>query len=183
MSGKGFCRYQITASYQKIVLQRVTDGLKQAEVDTKIFFIQERIGKNNKKFRCYKFRTIEEIRVTKFGSFLRKNSLDELPQFFNVLIGNMSIVGPRPHAIEFNETYKEFIDYIKLRNLVKPGITGWAQVHGLRGDVEDEILNRIRTKKRIEFDIWYIENWSFWLDVQIFMITIWQMIRGKNKGQ
>ena len=149
----------------------------------KIFFIQERIGKNNKKFRCYKFRTIEEIRVTKFGSFLRKNSLDELPQFFNVLIGNMSIVGPRPHAIEFNETYKEFIDYIKLRNLVKPGITGWAQVHGLRGDVEDEILNRIRTKKRIEFDIWYIENWSFWLDVQIFMITIWQMIRGKNKGQ
>jgi putative colanic acid biosynthesis UDP-glucose lipid carrier transferase len=149
----------------------------------KIFFIQERIGKNNKKFRCYKFRTIEEIRVTKFGSFLRKNSLDELPQFFNVLIGNMSIVGPRPHAIEFNETYKEFIDYIKLRNLVKPGITGWAQVHGLRGDVENEILNRIRTKKRIEFDIWYVENWSFWLDVQIFMITIWQMIRGKNKGQ
>jgi putative colanic acid biosynthesis UDP-glucose lipid carrier transferase len=172
-----------------MLLQKIFSG-------GKIFFVQERIGKDNKKFRCYKFRSYNNqdsdkkelvnsgnLHITKFGSFLRKSNLDEIPQFINVLIGNMSIVGPRPHAIEFNETYKEFIDYIKLRNLVKPGITGWAQVHGLRGDVEDESLNRIRTKKRIEYDIWYIENWTFWLDVQIFMVTIWQMIRRKNLGQ
>ena len=173
-----------------MLLQKIISG-------GRIFFVQERIGKDNQKFNCYKFRTfynnkdtykkeqmnIETQGVTKFGSFLRRSNLDELPQFLNVLKGNMSIVGPRPHAIEFNETYKEFIEYLKLRNLVKPGITGWAQIHGLRGDVEDETLNKVRTKKRIEYDIWYIENWSFWLDVQIFMVTIWQMLRGKNKGQ
>ena len=162
----------------------------------KIFYIQDRIGKNNKVFKCFKFRTmfenfddkkfipttIDDQRITSFGKFLRRSNLDELPQVFNVLFGEMSIVGPRPHAIAYNELYKEFFDEIKLRSLVKPGITGWAQVHGLRGDVVDEEENKMRTRQRIEFDIWYIENWSIALDVQIILLTIWQMIKADTKG-
>lgn len=162
----------------------------------KIFYIQDRIGKNNKVFKCYKFRTmyenfddkkfipttIDDQRITSFGKFLRRSNLDELPQVFNVLFGEMSIVGPRPHAIAYNELYKEFFDEIKLRSLVKPGITGWAQVHGLRGDVVDEEENKTRTRRRIEFDIWYIENWSIALDIQIILLTIWQMIKADTKG-
>ena len=162
----------------------------------KIFYIQDRIGKNNKVFKCFKFRTmfenfddkkfipttIDDQRITSFGKFLRRSNLDELPQVFNVLFGEMSIVGPRPHAIAYNELYKEFFDEIKLRSLVKPGITGWAQVHGLRGDVVDEEENKTRTRQRIEFDIWYIENWSLALDVQIILLTIWQMIKADTKG-
>ena len=162
----------------------------------KIFYIQDRIGKNNKVFKCFKFRTmfenfddkkfipttIDDQRITSFGKFLRRSNLDELPQVFNVLFGEMSIVGPRPHAIAYNELYKEFFDEIKLRSLVKPGITGWAQVHGLRGDVVDEEENKTRTRQRIEFDIWYIENWSIALDVQIILLTIWQMIKADTKG-
>ncbi|MFA6978469.1 MAG: undecaprenyl-phosphate glucose phosphotransferase [Ignavibacteriaceae bacterium] len=161
-----------------------------------IFYIQDRIGKNNKVFRCFKFRTmyenfddkkfipttVDDQRITSFGKFLRRSNLDELPQVFNVLFGEMSIVGPRPHAIAYNELYKEFFDEIKLRSLVKPGITGWAQVHGLRGDVLDEEENKKRTRQRIEFDIWYIENWSIALDVQIILLTIWQMIKADTKG-
>ncbi|MCK9212620.1 MAG: undecaprenyl-phosphate glucose phosphotransferase [Ignavibacteriaceae bacterium] len=162
----------------------------------KIFYIQDRIGKNNKVFKCYKFRTmyenfddkkfipttVDDLRITRFGKFLRRSNLDELPQVFNVLLGEMSIVGPRPHAIAYNELYKEFFDEIKLRSLVKPGITGWAQVHGLRGDVPDEEKNKERTRKRIEYDIWYIENWSIWLDIQIILLTLWQMIKADTKG-
>lgn len=162
----------------------------------KIFYIQDRIGKNNKVFKCFKFRTmyenyddkkfipttVDDLRITPFGKFLRRSNLDELPQVFNVLMGDMSIVGPRPHAIAYNELYKEFFDEIKLRSLVKPGITGWAQVHGLRGDVPDEEENKQRTQKRIEYDIWYIENWSVWLDIQIILLTIWQMIKADTKG-
>jgi putative colanic acid biosysnthesis UDP-glucose lipid carrier transferase len=94
----------------------------------------------------------------------------------------MSIVGPRPHPIAFNEVYRQIVDEIKLRGLVKPGITGWAQVHGFRGDVLDFEENKKRTIRRIEHDIWYIENWSFWLDLQIIMLTAWQMIRGNTGG-
>lgn len=162
----------------------------------KIFYIQDRIGKNNKVFKCFKFRTmyenfddkkfipttVDDLRITSFGKFLRRSNLDELPQVFNVLFSEMSIVGPRPHAIAYNELYKEFFDEIKLRSLVKPGITGWAQVHGLRGDVVDEEENKKRTRQRIEFDIWYIENWSIALDVQIILLTIWQMIKADTKG-
>ena len=162
----------------------------------KIFYIQDRIGKNNKVFKCFKFRTmyenfddkkfipttIDDLRITSFGKFLRRSNLDELPQVINVLFGEMSIVGPRPHAIAYNELYKEFFDEIKLRSLVKPGITGWAQVHGLRGDVPDEEENKGRTRKRIEYDIWYIENWSVSLDIQIILLTIWQMIKADTKG-
>lgn len=161
-----------------------------------VFYTQERVGKNNKNFRCYKFRSMHvtrnsntfqpvvgnDQRITKFGRFLRKSNLDELPQIFNVLKGEMSIVGPRPHAVNYNQVYEEFVEELRLRNLVKPGITGWAQVNGLRGDVPDQLENRKRIKKRIEFDIWYIENWSFFLDFQIIFMTFWHMLSGKTKG-
>lgn len=162
----------------------------------KVFFTQERIGQKNKKIKIYKFRTLRinrddkympvvenDPRITKAGKFLRKSNLDELPQFINVLLGDMSVVGPRPHAISFNETYSGMFDEIKMRHNVKPGITGWAQVHGLRGDVADPVDNRIRTVKRIKYDLWYIENWTFWLDIQIILITVWQMLKGKTRGK
>ena len=138
-----------------------------------VFFVQERIGARNKKFRCYKFRTLYEDksvdndfqpvtrndpRVTSFGRLLRISNIDELPQFINVLKGEMSVVGPRPHAIPYDDKYGKIVEEIKLRHNVKPGITGWAQIHGLRGDLEDEEENKRRTIKRIEYDLWYIEN-------------------------
>jgi len=162
-----------------------------------IFFVQERIGARNKKFRCYKFRTLYEDkstntdfqpvtkndpRVTSVGKLLRMSNIDELPQFINVLKGEMSVVGPRPHAIPYDDKYGKIVEEIKLRHNVKPGITGWAQIHGLRGDLEDEEENRRRTIKRIEYDLWYIENWSFWLDIQIIFQTLWQMLKGKTKA-
>ncbi len=159
------------------------------------FFVQDRIGKGNQPFKCFKFRTMttttwtkfiptskNDPRVTKFGKFLRRSNLDELPQIFNVLIGNMSLVGPRPHPIPYNNMYKEIVDELRLRHLVKPGITGWAQIHGLRGDVQDEEENKNRIRKRVEYDIWYIENWSFWLDIEIILLTVWQMIKADTKG-
>lgn len=163
-----------------------------------VFFIQDRVGSRNENFKCYKFRTMKiaenksavsfqpvienDPRVTKVGGFLRKSNLDELPQFINVLKGEMSVVGPRPHAVLYDKKYGKIVDAIRLRHNVKPGITGWAQIHGLRGDVPDERENMKRTKMRIEYDIWYIENWSMTLDIQIILITIWQMLRGKTKG-
>ena len=162
-----------------------------------VFFIQDRIGANNKIFRCYKFRTMHvdnksideyqpteenDPRVTKIGKFLRKSNIDELPQFLNVLKGEMSVVGPRPHPIAFNEIYEDMVDEIKIRSWVKPGISGWAQIHGLRGDVNDYEENKKRTISRIENDLWYIENWSFWLDIQIILTTVWQMLSGNTKG-
>lgn len=162
-----------------------------------VFFIQLRIGKDNTVFRCYKFRSMtfqkegkgkfkpaveEDDRITPFGRVLRKFNIDELPQFINVLIGDMSLVGPRPHALAYNDVYKEFIEGIKLRNLVKPGITGWAQVHGLRGDVLDPEENKKRILRRIEYDVWYVENWSVWLDVHILLLTAWQILKGEARG-
>jgi putative colanic acid biosynthesis UDP-glucose lipid carrier transferase len=162
-----------------------------------VLFIQKRIGTKNKKFNCYKFRTmlpenelaekfkpviVNDPRITKLGRFLRKSNLDELPQFLNVLKGEMSVVGPRPHAVPYDDIYGKVVDEIRLRHNVKPGITGWAQIHGLRGDVADEEENQKRTRKRIEYDIWYIENWSFTLDIQIILITIWKMLKGKTEG-
>jgi putative colanic acid biosynthesis UDP-glucose lipid carrier transferase len=162
-----------------------------------VIFKQDRIGVKNKKFICYKFRTLyseekeneqfvpvtnDDPRITRFGSLLRKSNLDELPQFINVLKGEMSVVGPRPHAIPYDDKYTTIVEDIRLRHNVKPGITGWAQVHGLRGDTFSEEENTRRTIKRIEHDIWYIENWSFWLDIQIIILTIWQMIKGDTRG-
>jgi len=94
----------------------------------------------------------------------------------------MSVVGPRPHPLPYNEFYKQIADEIKIRSWVKPGLTGWAQVHGYRGDVVDEEENTKRIMKRIEYDLWYIENWSIWLDIQIILLTVWQMIKGETKA-
>lgn len=163
----------------------------------RLLFVQERTGANGKTFRCYKFRTMYEQketgsfipvvegdnRVTKLGRFLRKTNIDELPQFINVLKGEMSVVGPRPHPISFQIIYEQMVEEIKIRSWVKPGITGWAQIHGLRGDAPDFEENKKRMKKRIDYDLWYIENWSLWLDVQIILLTVWQMLKGDTKGR
>lgn len=162
-----------------------------------VFYIQDRVGRKNKIFKCFKFRTMtvddkrelsfnptlkNEASITTLGRFMRKTNLDELPQFINVLIGNMSVVGPRPHAIQFDKKYSGFVEEIKLRHIVKPGITGWAQIHGLRGDSLDEEENKIKTRERIQHDIWYIENWGFGLDIQIIFLTVFQIVKGKAKG-
>jgi putative colanic acid biosynthesis UDP-glucose lipid carrier transferase len=116
----------------------------------------------------------EDPRITKIGKILRKTNLDELPQFINVLKGEMSIVGPRPHPTPLNLESKEKIRYYMLRHLVKPGITGWAQINGCRGETETEE----KMQRRVDHDLWYIENWSFWLDIQIIILTIWNMLKG-----
>lgn len=155
-----------------------------------VFFKQIRSGENNLHFICYKFRSMrvhEEVfiqatqddkRVTKIGSFLRKTNLDELPQFFNVLFGQMSIVGPRPHPIQLDDQFLELINTYKVRHFAKPGITGWAQVNGFRGETKDVM----DMQKRIENDIWYIENWSFLLDIKIVLLTVFNMLKGEKNA-
>lgn len=147
-----------------------------------VLFKQKRFGMDGKAFNVYKFRTMyvhkenkqlvqatqNDHRVTAFGAFLRRTSLDELPQFFNVLQGKMSIVGPRPHAIVHNEQYKELVQSYMKRHKVKPGITGWAQVNGYRG--ETDTVDKM--KKRVEHDLYYIEHWSLWLDIKIIFMTL-----------
>lgn len=148
-----------------------------------VLFKQYRMGSNGRRFKVYKFRSMEvhteadgvvtqarqgDPRVTRFGAFLRRTSLDELPQFYNVLQGRMSIVGPRPHALAHNEYYKDVVESYMKRHKVKPGITGWAQVNGLRGGTEDVEKMRLR----VEHDLWYIDNWSLWLDLRIIALTV-----------
>ncbi|RUR27820.1 undecaprenyl-phosphate glucose phosphotransferase [Vreelandella andesensis] len=148
-----------------------------------ILFKQYRTGVNGRCFKVYKFRSMEvhdeksnkvtqasrgDPRVTRFGAFLRSTSLDELPQFYNVLQGRMSIVGPRPHALVHNDYYKELVESYMKRHKVKPGITGWAQVNGFRGATE----TIEKMEKRVEHDLWYIDNWSIWLDLRIIGLTI-----------
>ena len=151
-------------------------------------FRQRRYGLDGREFEIYKFRTMtmaatssaefvqarrNDARVTRLGAFLRRTSLDELPQFINVLQGRMSIVGPRPHPIALDESQRRLIDGYRLRHKVRPGITGWAQVNGLRGetDTPDKMLNRIR------FDLEYIDRWSIWLDIRIIWRTVFQVLR------
>jgi len=164
----------------------------------KVLFVQKRIGAKNQMFECYKFRTLTsessqdtetfkpvllgDKRVTSLGNFLRKSNIDELPQFFNVLKGDMSVVGPRPHAIPYQDLYGKVFEEIKMRHNVRPGLTGWAQVNGLRGDVEDEKENNRRTIMRMKYDLWYIENWTMRLDIQIILMTVWQMIKADTKA-
>lgn len=146
----------------------------------KIIFSQKRNGQYGKEFICYKFRSMlpnykadtlqaynDDPRITPFGRILRISSLDELPQFWNVLIGDMSIVGPRPHMLIHTEQYCGIISEYSKRLLVKPGITGWAQIHNLRGETEK--LDKM--KKRVEYDIWYIDHWTFALDIKIMFNT------------
>lgn len=155
-----------------------------------IFFKQGRPGLNQKEFFCYKFRSMQvndntedsvtknDPRITALGAFLRRTSLDEMPQFFNVLLGDMSIVGPRPHLWSHNNEYQKKIKKYNVRLQIRPGITGLAQVKGYRGEIEtdDEMVNRIK------FDVFYIENWSFFLDVKIIVLTIINMIKGQEKA-
>lgn len=156
-----------------------------------VFFVQKRSGRDNKSFSCYKFRTMyvnnvansvqatkNDSRITKVGAFLRKTSLDELPQFFNVFLGNMSVVGPRPHMLSHTEQYAELIDNFLVRHYAKPGITGWAQVNGYRGETKE--LGDM--EGRVEHDIWYIENWSFLLDIKIIFKTVLNVFKGEKNA-
>jgi len=161
-----------------------------------VFFKQVRLGLNNKPIMCYKFRSMttksrevdesgnfiqackNDPRVTAIGRFLRKTNLDELPQFFCVLSGSMSVVGPRPHPVALNLKSKDYVENYMKRHWVKPGITGWAQTQGYRG----ETRNPIMMQKRVESDLWYIENWSFWLDLQIILQTLVNMVKGEENA-
>lgn len=151
-----------------------------------VFFRQLRSGKDNKEFWCIKFRSMtpnkesdtkqatrNDMRITEVGAFLRKTSLDEFPQFINVFLGDMSITGPRPHMLKHTEDFSAQINEYMVRLYVKPGITGWAQVNGYRGETSE--LHQM--KKRIEFDIWYIENWKFSLDLKIIFQTFLFMFK------
>ena len=161
-----------------------------------VFFKQERWGLNNRTIICYKFRSMvttstdvdedgkyrqaskNDPRITSIGKFLRKSNLDEMPQFFNVLFGSMSVVGPRPHPVPLNVASKDHVEKYMMRHWVKPGITGWAQVNGYRGETKKPYL----MKKRVEFDLWYIENWTFWLDLQIIVQTLVNMVKGEKNA-
>jgi len=120
--------------------------------------------------------TQHDPRITRIGQFIRRTSLDELPQFINVLKGDMSVVGPRPHALQHNEMYKDLLELYMLRHRVKPGITGWAQIHGYRG--ETDTVDKMA--KRVQFDLHYIRNWSLWMDLQIIVWTAFKGWTGKN---
>lgn len=155
-----------------------------------ILFRQRRYGLDGEEIMVYKFRSMrvmedggevrqatkDDDRITPIGRYLRRYSLDELPQFINVLQGRMSIVGPRPHAVAHNEMYRRMIKGYMMRHKVKPGITGWAQVNGLRG--ETDTVDKM--KARIQYDLDYLRNWSLWLDVKIIALTAWTMFRDQN---
>jgi putative colanic acid biosynthesis UDP-glucose lipid carrier transferase len=156
-----------------------------------VLFRQHRKGMNGDVFSIYKFRTMfhgadkpgavvqarkGDSRVTKVGRFLRSTSLDELPQFFNVLKGEMSVVGPRPHAVEHDEYYKELVQHYMFRYRIKPGITGWAQINGHRG----ETAQLEKMEARVTFDMYYIQHWSFWMDMKIIALTIVKGFIGKT---
>lgn len=156
-----------------------------------IFFAQLRSGKFNKPFLCLKFRTMKvnsesetkqasrnDSRITPLGQFLRKTSIDELPQFINVLIGTMSVVGPRPHMLRHTDDYSKLIETFMARHYVKPGITGLAQCLGYRGETKD----LIDMENRVRMDRYYIENWSFWLDIKIIFLTVVSLLRGSEKA-
>lgn len=154
-----------------------------------VFFRQKRTGLDNKPFYCYKYRSMAEVksteqvekndqRVTKIGRFIRKTSIDELPQFINVLKGEMSTVGPRPHPLYQTDFYHLRVDRFMIRHLIKPGITGLAQVSGYRG----EVANDMDIKNRVRFDIFYIENWSILMDLRIMIKTIINAIKGDEKA-
>ena len=156
-----------------------------------VFFIQLRSGKNNQPFRCIKFRSLKlkneeesrqvsknDDRITRLGKFIRKTNIDELPQFFNIFLGDMSVVGPRPHMLKHTEHFAELYKEYMIRHFVKPGLTGWAQVNGYRGEIKENDL----LKKRVEYDTWYIENWSLWFDLKIIFLTLITTIKGDKNA-
>lgn len=156
-----------------------------------VFFRQLRTGKDKKPFYCYKFRSMKnnkdadlkqasrnDKRITFLGRILRKTSLDEFPQFLNVLRGEMSLVGPRPHMLKHTNDYSKVVDDYMVRQFIKPGITGWAQINGYRG----EISNPEQIKMRVNKDLWYLENWTLWLDIRILFLTIYYVFRGDERA-
>lgn len=156
-----------------------------------VLFKQLRSGRNDEPFWCYKFRSMRmndssdlkqatknDDRITPIGRFLRKTSIDELPQFFNVLYGSMSVVGPRPHMLSHTEEYKAIISQFMVRHFMKPGITGWAQVNGFRGETKEGGA----MEKRVEHDIYYLENWTGMMDVKIIFMTVINMVRGEDNA-
>lgn len=156
-----------------------------------IFFKQKRTGFQGKTFTCYKFRSMKvnneadklqatknDPRKTRWGEIMRRTNIDELPQFINVLLGNMSVVGPRPHMVSQTKAYSTLINKYMMRHFAKPGITGWAQVTGFRGETKE----LWQMEARVEADVWYIENWSFWLDVRIIYLTVRNLIRGDKQA-
>ncbi len=156
-----------------------------------VIFKQQRSGRNNKQFTCYKLRTLRmnqeantkqvtlnDNRITRVGRFLRKSNLDELPQFVNVLWGNMSVVGPRPHMLAHTDLFSKVMGEYMVRHFLKPGITGWAQVTGYRGEIKEET----QLRNRIIHDIWYMENWSLWLDAKIIWLTIYSTFKGSKNA-
>lgn len=165
------------------VLIAVAVGVKLSSPGP-VLFKQDRYGLGGKKIKVWKFRSMKVMendavvtqatkndpRVTKFGAFIRRTSLDELPQFLNVLQGSMSIVGPRPHAVAYNEQYRKIVDNYMIRHKIKPGITGWAQINGYRG--ETETVDKM--EKRVRYDIQYMQNWSLWLDIKIIFLTVFK---------
>jgi putative colanic acid biosynthesis UDP-glucose lipid carrier transferase len=156
-----------------------------------LFFKQVREGLNGKRFKCLKFRSMQrndledviqttknDQRITKVGKFIRKTSIDELPQFFNVFLGTMSVVGPRPHMVSQGAKFKEIVDKYAVRHFVKPGITGLAQVKGYRG----EITKKSDIQNRVKFDLFYIENWSLLLDIKIIVLTVLNTFKGEENA-
>ena len=156
-----------------------------------IFFKQLRTGKDKKPFYCLKFRSMKsnkdanfkqatqnDERITRIGKFIRKTSLDEFPQFINVFRGEMSLVGPRPHMVKHTSDYSKLVDDYMVRQFIKPGITGWAQINGYRG----EITNPEQIEARVNKDLWYLENWTLWLDIQILFLTLYQMFKGDKNA-
>jgi putative colanic acid biosynthesis UDP-glucose lipid carrier transferase len=155
-----------------------------------VFFRQQRCGFNGRSFRIYKFRTMSVLedgpsivqaqfgdqRFTRLGTWLRRTSIDELPQLINVLNGTMSLVGPRPHAMAHDNEFDKIVRNYAFRRRVRPGLTGWAQVHGCRGPTP----TRASIEERVQFDLWYIDNWSLSLDIAILLWTPIELIRGHN---
>lgn len=156
-----------------------------------VFFAQKRTGKNNRSFWCLKFRSMRQNgnadtqqasrndgRVTRIGRFLRRTSLDEFPQFINVLRGDMSVIGPRPHMLKHTDEYSRLVGQYMVRQFLKPGITGWAQVNGYRGETQ----TLLQMQRRVEHDLWYLENWSLYLDVKIMAMTVFNTLRGEKNA-
>jgi putative colanic acid biosysnthesis UDP-glucose lipid carrier transferase len=156
-----------------------------------VFFRQKRHGLNNEEFYCLKFRSMvlnntadtelvskNDIRITQLGKLLRKSSLDEMPQFINVFLGDMSVVGPRPHMLSVNEDYALRFDKFMERHYIRPGVTGLAQINGCRG----EVLTDKDVENRLKFDLYYIENWSMILDLKIIITTLKNFILGDEKA-
>ena len=158
-----------------------------------ILFKQKRVGIHKTHFMIYKFRTMRidtpkdmpthmladpEQYITRVGKILRKSSLDELPQFINVFKGEMSVVGPRPHMLKHTKDYSAIIDKYMVRHFIKPGLTGWAQVNGYRGETKE----LWQMEKRVEYDVWYIENWNFMLDMKIIFLTLIGIFKGDKNA-